>query len=63
MRIALRGSQRADNAGWGDVRPLAVTNVLTTMRSTDETKSRPSGAARSYVAGEVVAQFIDLNGE
>jgi hypothetical protein len=51
------------HAGRGDVRPLAVTDVLTAMRSADETKPRPTYAARPYVAGEIVAQFVDLNVE
>ena len=62
-RSLLRRSQRADNAGRGDVRPLAVTNVLTAMLFTDETKPGPSCAARPYVAGEIVAQLVDLDVE
>ena len=51
------------HAGRARVRSLAVTNVVTAMRSADEAKARPASAARPDVAGEVVAQLVDLNVE
>ena len=44
-----------------DVGSLAVTNVVTAVRSADEAKARPTSAARLDVADEVVAQLIHLN--
>jgi hypothetical protein len=49
------------HASRADVGSLAVTNVVTAVRSADEAKARPTSAARPDVAGEVVAQLIHLN--
>ena len=48
-------------AGRADVGSLAVTNVVTATRSADEAKARPTSAARPDVAGEIVAQLVDLD--
>jgi hypothetical protein len=51
------------HAGRADVGSLVVTNIVAAMRSADEAKARPTSAARPLVAGEVVAQLVDLNAE
>ena len=59
----MRGISADGHAGRADVSSLAVTNVVTAMRSADEAKARPTSAVRPDTAGEIVTQLADLNVE
>lgn len=59
----VRGLSADGYAGRADVGSLAVTDVVTAVRSADEAKARATSAARPDVPGEVVAQLLDADVE
>ena len=61
MEFRTRLGLSRNGANGGNVRALWVTDVLPSMRSSDETKTGPPGGALLDVASEVVAYLCDLD--